>query len=123
MLPATANDLTSRPSRAILKENYNGHSIWISEFFFEFTKRLIDLYPDLYDAGDNEHTQDSKFDSSSNFGRKWGLYGTIATLAGNDPTKFDSVTRLNVHECLTYLSYKRDLTILEANQNKMHFRK
>ena len=92
--------------------------------FFAFTDRLIELYPDLYDRNDDEDDgRDSNFDSSSNFGRKWGLYATIAALAGNDPTKFDAVTRLTVHECLTYLSYKRDLTILEANQHKIHMRK
>jgi hypothetical protein len=81
------------------------------------------LYPDLYDRDDQEDVKESNFDSSSNFGRKWGLYATIAAIAGNDVTKFNTVTGLTVHECLTFLSYKRDLAILEANQYKQSLRK
>ena len=92
-------------------------------FFFAFTEILAELYPDLYNRDDQDDPKESNFDSSSNFGRKWGLYSTIAAIAGNDPTRFDAVTRLTVHECLTFLSYKRDLTILEANQHKMYLKK
>ena len=34
-------------------------------------------------------------------------------------TKFNEVTQLPIHECLTYLSYKKDETVLIEAQYKM----
>ena len=63
--------------------------------------------------------EDDKRGQSGNqpgFNRVWGLYSTIAVLADNDITKFDSITKLNVHECLTFLGYKKDLGVLEQER-------
>jgi hypothetical protein len=50
--------------------------------------------------------------------KKWSLYATLATLANNDVRNFDEVTRLNIHECLTFLTYKRDLMLVEMENTK-----
>ena len=76
----------------------------------------MERYGDLFnsDAGEDE----DKFSSGGNFNKKWGGYISIAVLSGNDITKFDQVTRLNMHECLTYLAYKKDVNTMELMQAK-----
>ena len=87
-----------------------------NRFFYAFTERLVSRYNDLFseDSGEAE----DKYSSTGNFYSKWGGYISIAVLAGNDLTKFDTVTRLNIHECLTYLAYKKDVNAMELEQIK-----
>ena len=88
-----------------------------NRFFYDFVQRLIKRYDGLFDedAGEDE----VKHSSAGNFNKKWGGYVSIAVLAGNNITRFEEVTRLNVHECLTFLSYKKDLGAFEAEVAKM----
>ena len=76
----------------------------------------MERYGDLFDSEAGE--AEDKFSSSGNFEKKWGGYISIAVLAGNDITKFDKITRLNMHECLTHLAYKKDINAMELMQAK-----
>jgi hypothetical protein len=96
---------------------YNGLCVWYFEFFFGFTERLTDRYPDLF-TGDVEDGGEKRISATDGFGEKWSGYHTIAVLAGNDIAKFEEVTRLNIHECLTFLAYKKDLSAMELAQAK-----
>ena len=40
--------------------------------------------------------------------QKWGWYHTLYFLAGERIEKMESITKLGIHECLTYLCYKQD---------------
>jgi len=94
--------------------------------FFGFADRLSERYPDLFEQGDDgQYDGKGNISSQYNFERKWVGYNTIAVLSENNILNFDAVTRLPVHQCLTFLSYKKDLAILEQEQirkaSKMKF--
>ena len=96
---------------------YNGLCVWYFEFFFGFTERLTDRYPDLF-TGDVEDGGEKRISATDGFGEKWSGYHTIAVLAGNDLLKFDSITELPIHQCLTYLSYHKDYEAVQIELSK-----
>ena len=85
-------------------------------FFFLFTQRLSERYGDLFDS--ESEGDDDKFSSGGNFNKKWGGYISLSVLAGNDVTRFEAVTKLTMHECLTFLAYKKDVNAMELMQAK-----
>ena len=88
--------------------------------FFLFTERLTDRYPDLF-SGPDEGDQGSKsVSSTAGFGRKWDGYSTIAILSNNDITKFNTITELPIHQCLTYLSYLKDYNEVQLQAAKQY---
>jgi hypothetical protein len=56
--------------------------------------------------------------SASNFSRKWGWYQSIYGLANGDITRFEDITKLNVNQCFTMLSFMKEKAQLEAQTNK-----
>ena len=44
---------------------------------------------------------------------KWGWYQSVYGIAKGDVTKFNNITKLNVHECLMYLAFEKDKVELE----------
>lgn len=87
-------------------------------FFFGFTERLNDRYPDLFEQTDRESNTGPDLSGEASFSKKWAGYNSIAFLSGNDITKFEAVTQLPVHQCLTFLVFKKDQTIIEQQQIK-----
>ncbi len=85
--------------------------------FFGFTEGLTDRYPDLF-TGDVEDSGEKRISATDGFSEKWSGYHSIAVLAGNDILKFDSVTGLPIHQCLTYLSYHKDVEAVQLQQAK-----
>jgi len=52
---------------------------------------------------------------------KWGFYQSVWGLAKGDVTRFDAVTKLNVHTCLLNLVFEKEKNELEKRlikQNK-----
>ena len=88
-------------------------------FFLRFSERLVERYSTLYQTGSNEGGQSR----TGNFAKKWGFYQNFYTLAKGDITKFDIVTKLNIHECLTYLSYEKEKNEIEAEIIKKSYKK
>jgi hypothetical protein len=43
------------------------------------------------------------------FAERWGWFGVMHRLAKEDISKLESITNLNLLECLTWLSYEIDL--------------
>jgi hypothetical protein len=82
-------------------------------FFLQFKQGVIREYPELFEEGS---TQSNEYSSFANFGNKWGWYQSIYGLAKGDVTKFDDVTRLNVHTCLLYLAFEKEKVELEKLQ-------
>ena len=58
---------------------------------------------------------------SQGFASKWGWYQSIYGLANGDLLKYDSITKQNLHKCLTFLSFEKDKCELESQilKNKM----
>ena len=63
----------------------------------------------------------SATDAQANFGRKWGWYQSIHTLAQGDVRRFDEVTKTRVHECFMMLDYEKDKVSLENKLMKQSF--
>ena len=70
-------------------------------FFFEFSQRISELYPEVFQSGTTES-------ESSNYFQKWGWYATIDSMAKGKIWHYDKVTNTNVHKFLLYLCHKRD---------------
>jgi len=53
--------------------------------------------------------------TSLDFAERWGWFGVMHRLCNQDISKLESITKLNLLECLTWLSYELDLD----SQNKV----
>ena len=79
----------------------------------EFRTGIVANYDELF-GQQSEH----RLDRVSNFGNKWGWYQSIYGLAQGDITRFQNITKLNMHECFMMLSFMKDKNELEAEQIK-----
>jgi hypothetical protein len=86
-------------------------------FFLSFKQGLIDKYPEIFEGAGDEYTLES------NFSRKWGWYQSIYAISQGDITRFDKVTCLGVHECLTYMAFEKDKVDLENKKIKAKFKR
>ena len=86
-------------------------------FFLSFRDRLINDYDELFgkQGGDS-------FTAVSQFGAKWGWYSSVHSLAQGDITRFENITKLNIHTALYALSYMKEKSDLEAKQIKNKFK-
>ena len=55
--------------------------------------------------------------------RRWGWYQSIYELAQGDVRRFDEVTELPLHQCLTMLWYLKDKAALENKLIKQAHKK
>ena len=53
------------------------------------------------------------------FAEKWGWFGVMHRLCNQDISKLESITKINLFECLTWLTYETDLD----SQNKVKYDK
>ena len=53
--------------------------------------------------------------ATDDFASKWGWFGVMHRLCGEDISKLENITKLSLLECLTWLSYETDL----STQNKV----
>jgi hypothetical protein len=78
----------------------------------EFKQRVSTNYPELFTGGG----QQDDYSAEATFGSKWGWYQSVYGLAKGDVTKFDEITKLNVHECLIYLAFEKEKVELEKKR-------
>ena len=81
-------------------------------FFLEFKQGVITNYPEIFESGNEEND----FGAAAGFGKKWGWLSSIYGLAQKDITRFDTITKLNVHQCLIYLAFEKEKIELEKKQ-------
>ena len=55
--------------------------------------------------------------ATESFAEKWGYFGLFYRLCNSDISKLEQITRLNVVEAFTWLSYETDLN----SQNKVKY--
>ena len=53
--------------------------------------------------------------------KKWGWYQSLFGLSQGDITRFEDITKLNIHTCLYALSYMKDKAEVESKQMKSKF--
>ena len=86
-------------------------------FFLQFRNGIVEGYDSLF----GQTTTDGDLSRSANFGRKWGWYQSIYGLANGDITRFEDITKLNIHQCFTMLSFMKEKAQLESQQIKNKF--
>ena len=59
--------------------------------------------------------QDREGIASEGFAEKWGWFGVMYRLTNGEIVNLERITKLNLLECLTWLSYETDLN----TQNKV----
>jgi len=84
----------------------------------DFRDRLVTNYDELF----GQQQSDTSLDTVSQFSRKWGWYQSVYGLACGDITRFESITKLKMHECFMMLSFMKDKNELEAKQIKNQFK-
>ena len=83
----------------------------MQRFFLQFRQRIIESYDSLFGEGQG----DSEYSATANFNSKYGWYSSIYALSQGDITKFDSITRLPINQCLTYLTFEKEKQKIEAD--------
>ena len=83
-------------------------------FFFDFKKRVVNQYLELFAKGDEQSDTSAK----AGFTQKWGWYPSIYHCAGGSLTKFDEVTGLHLTTCLTFLAFDKEKNEIETQQLK-----
>ena len=101
-------DMLDMPMDAVLSSIF---------FFVEFRNRLVESYDELFGQGGS-----TSLDAVSQFSTKWGWYNSIYGLAQGDITRFENITKLNVHECFMMLSFMKDKAEVEAKRIKQNFK-
>ena len=66
-------------------------------------------YDGLFTQGGND------LSTEANFGAKWGWYQSVYGLAKGDVTKFDNITKLNMHKSFMYLAFEKEKIELEKS--------
>jgi hypothetical protein len=84
----------------------------------QFNKRIVESYPELFSQTSEEGT-----DSRTNFGKKWGSYSEIITLAQGDIRRLNEISALPLHQCLMFLAYEKEKAELEQKLMKQSFKR
>jgi ribosomal protein S2 len=80
----------------------------------EFRERIVNDFTVVFEGTDKE---EEKFIVSETFAEKWSWFGVMYRLTGGEIVNLEKVTKLNVLECFTWLSYEVDL----EQQNKVKY--
>ena len=103
----------------VMKEAPLDVFLGVQVFFLQFSEKIRSLYDGLYTTAVIDERGGSL---RQGFGKKWGSYQAIDTLAQGDVTKFDKVTRINAHTALKYLEYIKERTEVENKIMKQSLR-
>ena len=94
----------------------------MSGFFLEFKKRLIERYDGLFN-GTVTDDGGGDYSGTSQFAKRWGWYQSLYVLAQGDVRRFNDITELSTHQCLTYLSFEKEKVTLENNEIKKRLKR
>ena len=72
----------------------------------EFRERIIRNFAIIF--GDS-FEQESTGSEGNDFAEKWGYFGIMYRLCNSDISKLETITKLNLMEAFTWLSYEVDL--------------
>lgn len=72
----------------------------------DFRKRIVQDFAIIFDA---THEGNDAAGTDETFAEKWGYFGLMYRLCNADISKLEKITKLNVLEAFTWLSYETDL--------------
>ena len=81
----------------------------------DFRKTIVSDFAIVFDQEQSEEQQERIIEQG--FGEKWGWFGIMHRLTNQDISKLENITKLNLLECLTWLSYETELN----QQNKLKY--
>jgi hypothetical protein len=81
----------------------------------DFRKTIVSDFALVFDQEQSEEQQERIIEQG--FGEKWGWFGIMHRLTNQDISKLENITKLNLLECLTWLSYETELN----QQNKLKY--
>ena len=88
-----------------------------SFFFLQFRDGIIETYDSLF----QQSTGDGSYSRADNFGKKWGWYQSIYGLSNGCIERFENITKLNMHQCFTMLSFMKEKAEIESQNIKNKF--
>ena len=74
----------------------------------EFRQQIIRDFAIIFDA---THKGNEQVGTSEQFADKWNWFGVMYRLADGKIVNLERVTKLNLMECFTWLSYETDLKL------------
>ena len=83
----------------------------------EFRERIVQDFAIIFN-GTSE--QDGNGIANEDFAEKWSWFGVMYRLTNGEIVNLDTITKLSLLECLTWLSYETDLD--SQNKVKLHDR-
>ena len=81
----------------------------------DFRKTIVSDFALVFNQEEAEEQQERIIEQG--FGQKWGWFGIMHRLTNQDISKLENITKLNLLECLTWLSYETELN----QQNKVKY--
>ena len=54
---------------------------------------------------------------------KWGWYNSLYILADEKIDKLETITKLGLKECLTFMCYKQDINTIKTQQHEQQMRR
>ena len=72
----------------------------------EFRDRIISDFAVVFDAGENEAESNIL---QGDFTTKWGWFGVMYRLTDGKIINLEKITKIELLECLTWLTYETDL--------------
>ena len=75
----------------------------------EFREQILNDYAIIFDGTNNSNDKEKIVDGD--FAEKWGWFGVMYRLTNGQIVNLEKITKLNLLECLTWLSYETDLDI------------
>jgi hypothetical protein len=76
-----------------------------------FRERTIASYPDLFGEGGEQ----DEYSRQGQFAKRWGWYATFYQLAQGDVRRFTDVSKLELHECLQFLTFEKQKQEVESD--------
>ncbi len=91
----------------------------------EFRQQIIEDFAIIFDGASAEKSANENeratIDNQEDFADKWSWFGVLYRLANGEIVNLDTITKLPLLECLTWLSYETDLQErknVQLNKNK-----
>ena len=79
----------------------------------EFRERIIKDFAIIFNGTEQSDTIQS---TDEQFAEKWNWFGVMYRLANGKIVDLEKVTKLNLLECFTWLSYETDLNLTKSAQ-------